>query len=524
MIIILTTITIPLTIILKLNGLITSITTGIITYYLITEKPKNKAREERIKALSHAPEIITVLSTSLELNPNLENAVKQVGENCEGRISKEFSKAYRNSIIKGTPLNKSFNKIIQEWGEYSKGFKRGMNLIKTSLLEQNPTNTISTGVKVFFDGLTNELKKFLAKTKTHTLILFSFGTIMPLIIISMMPVISLLNINSSPTTIIIMLLINLIGLEYYANYIINNRPPTFSQLTIETKNKHITYSIILFIIISSPTLLYYGARVIGGEFPLPEYYASMPLIIGMTTGLSTYYYKNSKPFIKKRDKALKAEKELLNITYAIGTKLQEKRSFENTIKQIIKENKGEIIKHLRKAYQNIKELQTPIRKAIMNELNKTNSKRVKSVFSLIFQALKQGVDKSAKSVFKIYEHFNNMIQAEEEHKAMLEQVLSMMKITALAFAPLISGFIIIMQEMISNNITDSTIIHINNISINQMIAILGAYTIGLVIILTKYNIKIRNGPDKVTINYEIAKNIITATIIYLATIIIAKSF
>jgi len=514
-------------------GTMISVVPALIAYYYVTEKPKIKARQERLRSLGHAPEIITVLGTSLELNPNLERAVRLVSETCGGRISNEFKKAYKDSILKGVPLKDSFKKIINEWGSYSEGFRQGTHLINTSLLErESRERTIDNGMNAFFNGLINDLRKFLAKTKTHTLVLFSFGTIIPLIVISMLPIVSLLNIETNPLMIGLFLTLNLLGINYYAGFIINNRPATFSQVDLTQKSEFIAplipYSLLLFFIISSPTLLYYGAMMIGGAFPLPKEYASMPLIIVLSVGLSVYFYGRSKSLMKTRNKAISAEKEVLDITYSLGGKLQEKRSFEDALKHVINENKGkELTYHLKKAYNNIKELQTPHEEAVMKELSRTGSKRVSSVFGLIFHALRQGVENSARSVFRIYEHFSRMVQTENEHKALLEQVLSMMKVTAIIFAPLISAFIVMMQGMIEANVptTDLQGYGLNfysGMSLEVMQLLLGLYTIGLVIVLTRYYVQLNNGPDKVILNHELSNNIITACLIYLGTLVFTQ--
>ncbi|MFA5406424.1 MAG: hypothetical protein WC307_03665 [Candidatus Nanoarchaeia archaeon] len=521
-----------------------SVIPALITYYYITEKPKIKAREERLNGLGHAPEIITTIGTSLELNPNLERAIRLAGDNCGGRISKDLSTAYKNSIINGQSLKESFDKIIIDWGNHSDGFKHGMNLIKTSLMELNDADrerTIERGMDSFFNGLINELRRFLGQIKTHTLILFSFGTIIPLILISLLPMVNLLNIESNPILLIILLGANLLLINEYTNHALKNKPAGFSELDVKNNLKQgmmrlgfngqgfdvpaKAYTIIIFLLIASPTIIYYTSMIAGNLFLMPAEYASMPLILGLGLSLSLYFHGTSHPSIKARNKALKNESELLEVVYSIGTKLQEKRSFEDSLRQVVNENKGLLINHLSRAYRNISDLRTPVEESIITELTKTGSKRVISVFKLLFNALKQGVDKSSQCVFRVYEHFNRMIQAEEEHKSMLEQVLSMMKITAVFFAPLISAFIIIMQLIIEVNVTGLGVAFFNFqglINADLMTLLLGIYTIGLVIVLTRYHTLLKNGPDQVLLRHELSINILFATTIYLGTLLLSK--
>ncbi len=497
-----------------------------LVYYYLTENPKKKAYSERLKALNYAPEIVTVFGTSIELGRNLEDAVRLAADYCGGRISDDLANAYKDSILLGKPLIRSFTNLIREWGEFSDGFKKSMRLMLAGLRESDPEKTIELGMSTFLKSLSTDLKNFLGGIKTHTLILFSFGTIMPLIIISMMPVFNLLTLSTSPLQVGGLLLVNLFLLWAYSRYILNKRPPSFSQIAVSPGKGNVFLSILIFFTVSSLSLIHYLAPLIGAYFPLPSYYASIPLVAAFPVSLSAYFYLNSHSLLKKRNEALKAEKELLGITYSLGVSLQEKRSFEDALKQeALKE--GIIPLHLRKALGAIKDLKVSPEKAIMEELSFVDSDRVKSVFGLIFQALRQGVSKGASGVFKVYEHFSQMIQVEDENKASLEQVLSMMKLTVVVFAPLISAFIVMMQQMINVNVSSAALTFVNlkgSITIDLMELLLGYYMAGLVIILTSYNVYLKNGPDKVFLYNELSVNLLLSLAIYIGTLLLAKAF
>ncbi len=495
-------------------------------YYYLTERPKIRARDERMRALSHTPEIMTVLGTSIELGRNLEDAVRLAADYCGGRISRDLANAYKLSLLAGKPLVKSFNSIIDEWGEFSEGFKRGARLLLSALRESNAGKTVELAISTFLKSLSSELKNYLASIKTHTLVLFSFGTIMPLILISMMPVLNLLNMSASPILVGSLLAVNLLLLLAYSKYILNKRPPSFSQLAINPGKKGLALAVLLFFAVSSVSLLHYVAPFFNAYFPLPAYYSSLPLIVSLPVSLSAYYYMNSHSLLKKRNKAIRAEKEILGITYSLGISLQEKRSFEDALNQEAKKE-GVIPFHLRRALGAIKDLKISPEKAVMKELSFINSNRVKSVFGLVFQALRQGINKGAGGVLKIYEHFNMMMQSENDNKAALEQTLSMMKLTVVVFAPLISAFIVLMQQMINSSISSTAISFINlqgAMSIDIIEMLLGFYVTGLVIILTRYNVYLKSGSDKILLYSELFVNLLLSTCIYVGALLLAKTF
>jgi len=508
---------------------------SMIIYYYFTEKPKWVFKEERLKALGYAPEIITVFGTGLMLNPSLERGFKLVSDSCVGRVSDDFRAAYKNSILFGEPLVDALNRIAVTWGEFSEGFRRGIHLISTGL--KGDLSVIDKGINIFFNGVTNDLRKYLARVKTHTLVLFSFGTIMPLIIISMLPVIAILDANSNPWFIAGFLIVNLLLLNQYASYILTKRPLTFSQVSTKPLRRGfikfksfevpgVPYALIVFFVISSPSLIHFFAGSLGGFFPLQENLSTIPLVIGLCVSLSLYHYGKSNSLMVERLKAVKCEKELLDVTYSIGSVIQEKRSFEDALRVVINSNKGKLLAgHLKNAYNSIKELSVDNEKAVISELVKTNSKRVLSVFNLIFMGLKQGITNGAENVFRIYEHFNRMYNCEEESKALLEQVLSMMSITVLVFAPLISAFIVVMQNLIEVNMSDLDGYGFNfintNTSVSLMILMLGFYLAGLVFVLTKYQVLLRNGPDDVLVSHELSRNFLVSTGVFLVTLLVS---
>lgn len=505
---------------------------SLVVYYYFTEKPKWVFKEERLKALGFAPEIVTVFGTSLMLNPSLERGFKLVSDSCVGRVSDDFRSAYKNSILLGEPLVDALNRIAITWGEFSDGFRRGLHMISTGL--KGDLSVIDKGMNIFFNGVTNDLRRYLGKIKTHTLVLFSFGTIMPLIIISMLPVIAILDGSSNPLLIAGFLVVNLLLLNQYASYILAKRPLTFSQVSTKPLRKGfirfksfevpgIPYALIVFFVISSPSLIHFFTGGLGGLFPLPDNLSTVPLVIGLCVSLSLYYQGKSGSLMAKRSRAVKCEKELLDITYSIGSVIQDKRSFEDALRVVISGNKGKLLAgYLRNAYNNIKELSVSNEKAVISELVKTNSKRVLSVFNLIFMGLKQGITNGAENIFRIYEHFNRMYTCEEESRALLEQVLSMMSVTVLVFAPLISAFIVIMQNLIEVNVSDMSSYGVSFIntstSIELMILMLGFYVSGLVFILTRYQVLLRSGPDDVLVSHELSRNFLVSTSVFLATL------
>ncbi len=491
--------------------LLISVINGLITYYYFITKPSRMMINKRLTALGQAPIIITLLSTSLELTHSLEQSFKIIS-NIKGVISKWFSTAYKESIINGKPIINSFNELISYWGSFSKPFKDGLMIINSAL---SGAGSYSDGVNVFFNELISELRNFLSKVKTHTLLLFSFGTILPLIIVSLTPLFSILSRTRNGYW---LLIINLIIIKLYSDYIIKLRPPTFSQLNTKLPKGKIIESVIIALIIGSPSLINLVGLIIGFTIPLPIGFHAT-LLIGIVAGITYYSWSKIRSVKEKRLKALRIEDELLDTIYSIGIKLRSEVSFEHIIKKVINESKNELTIILRKAYEYSRELKENINETIIRLLSNEWSQRALSLMKLVIKAISIGVNGSSKRVLLIYEHYNKMINAESEHKALINQVLSMIKLTIIIFAPIIGSFIIIMQHVLLTSINNNEFFTINN-NLDTLILILGLYIIMLVIILTDYLTKINYGPDNVRFLNELIINLPASLGVYLSGIII----
>ncbi len=516
-----------------------------ISWY-VNEYPKTKARLGALNDLGYAPNIITLLATSVELNPNLENAVKLVSRFGEGRIAEEFGKALNKSLLYGASLKKEIRLIGEKWGKISSGFKNGLHLIMAGLNEkeqQRRREVISLGVNAFLDELINDLKAFLAKTKMHTMVIYGFGTVMPLIIISLLPIISTLSSFANPPMIALLMAGSLVALYTYTNKSLKSKPGTFSQVTIKERSwfpkkgdirlfgldfNALAYCLAIFAAISLVSWIYIVVKINGGEFLIPKELSMMPLIMGLAIALSTYYYGSSNYKMSLRKKAKTIESEVLNAVYNLASRVHENRSIEDAIKFAARENREKSIgAYLRKAYSLIINSNVEAEEALNKAFFEVDSKRVKSIINMVFNSLKRGIKTGAHNILRIYDYYKRLVQAETESRNLLSQMLSMMRLTAMLFAPAISAMIVMLQQIIQENVIDAkslAMLGISSMIVNPSLGyefialLLGIYTIALAIMLTRYAVIMEHGHDKVLLNYELSKAVIVSSTVFCATL------
>ncbi|MDD5182368.1 MAG: hypothetical protein PHC66_04340, partial [Candidatus Nanoarchaeia archaeon] len=407
--------------------------------YLITRYPKTEAQFERIESLGQAPNILTQLVIYLKQNPNLEKALHFVSSFSKGKIIDDLKKTLWTSLM-GQKINlkEELGKIAQKWGETITELKRSIYLVIASVSEKNEIKrnaTLDRAVKITLDGVMMKIKEYTQKLYLPTLFLFSFGTILPLVIISLLPIFSFFgNEFASPVKVFLMLILSLTAIYIYSNSVIAKRPPTFSSITLpeflktypkagnlkfrimkfEFEANAKFYLTALFLLISFPGLLFLISKL-----PWISVYAgfvtamlkdinTLTIIWAVGIVISLYCYGTSWYKQEMRDKIESLEREMIDGTYQLASRISEGRSPESAIQHIAKTMPGTKFGELmEQTYDIMKSRHTTIEDAFFNHrygtLNDVYSKNFKLIMQIFVNSIKKGVDYCSQTLFTMSE-------------------------------------------------------------------------------------------------------------------------
>lgn len=540
--------------------------------HMITDFPKTEANLERIDALGEAPTILTHLVIYLKQNPNLERALEFVSKHSKGRISKDIKKILWNCLVgKKTNIKRELRKIGERWEEYSSELKRSIYLVISSVSEKNEikrNQTLDKAINISLEGIVNKTKEYTNQLHLPTLFLFSFGTILPLVIISLLPIFSFIGKEfSSPLQMFLLLIISLIAIYFYSNSILVKRPPTFSSVKLPKNLKiypkqgnlklkfgkkifeanAMIYCTLVFLIISFPGILYLISEIPGVTF-VPSIFSNMlqgfnTLTIIWGFGASIVLYSYGTSWYKKnvRDEIKKLEEETIDGTYQLASRIDEGRSPEETIKHIGKTMDTTIFgKIMKKTYMTLRSRHTTLENAFFNRehgsLKKVYSNQFKLIVGIFLNSLKRGIKNSAQTLFTISNHYDMLDKTEKKLKTTLKNALSMMKTTACIFAPMITGLIITLQQIIQDGLAETQqsmaglgfeymtlpMLQDPSISVEMLQLVAGVYMILLAYLLIRYVSLLQHGKDEVILKQEIYKNIPIALFIFTFTLIISR--
>ena len=540
----------------------------LILNHFISEYPKNNAKEQAIASLSAAPFIITQMATALKQNPNLERAVEFVGKYGEGRLAKEFRELLKD-IWTGEKesLFKSMPEFADKWGKWSEGFQRSLYLILSSFSERGmkkKSATLSKAVEVMLYDFIDKMREYANSLHIPTMMLFSFGIIMPLILVSVFPLVSFFGGNISLDAIILFLLFSLIGVYFYSGMILRKRPPTFSVADVEDTlpkgyikigEKYFpAIPLCLFIAaaVSVPGILYLivtHPSVVADEslVKMLQVANTLPIIFGAGIAIASYYYLSYAYKKPERDKIKRIDEAIPDVLYYIRNTLSEGKPIEEAFEFVAKMKKGtELGEQFENAAKLIRRRHISFEDVVSGHESPfyKGSKLLNASLSIILTSMKKGIVATIHTCTTMIEHISKLKKIERNMINMLQRNLSMMRMTAMIFAPAVTAIVVVLFQLIVTGILATTTQNIGgafseltglpffgtgpvqkpSFSPEILQLVLGLYMIGLNFVLIRYITIICYGYDKIQMGLEISKSTAVAMAMFVFVLIVMKSF
>jgi uncharacterized membrane protein len=507
---------------------------------IITEWPKSLAGQKAMRDLSSAPYTITQICISLKQAPNLENALGFVAKNGRGGIALDIKEAlwllWAGKISSASSLLEG---VACKWGRFSSGFQRSVQLINSSFLERDKnkkTAVLDKAVDVMLSDITKKMTDFAGSLQMPTLVIFSMGTIMPLMVISLFPVVSIFGFSVSHLHITLFLAVSLVGCYLYSALSLRKRPAGVSMHECgEKRPEHIIpLALSLAVLISIPSIFYLmslsGTHFTGIPGILVGNFGGLGLVWGLGVSVSVYAYMTSFEERKTRKKALEEEGQFIDSLFHIKNRLGDGRPIESAMEfaaSSMKDSSASLM--LERIVNRIKRKQMSFREAVKEE--KSASCLTNFILSMIVAASSKGREAMAQTASIVHDYMERLMRIENDMLAMLNKSVSMMKATILLFAPVVCAVIVTLFRLVTEAVKSASR-EFSGYGIGQTFLtpaiepmmlelIVGIYTVLLNIVLLKYISGLQYGADRTAFMYDLSRYLPVTLVIFTATLAIS---
>ncbi len=474
-----------------------------VLYLYFRRYPILKADSEMKRGLAQIPEAMSYLLMSLRVNPNLECAVEFAASHSRDIFRRRFGRIIQDVNLGRNSIEAGLAKLGNDFAKRSEEFRRSMSLVLASMLdrtERRRQETLDKASAVLLDGLALRNEREARALNTPVMIVFTFGILLPLILVAIIPFTSLMGIEISTPVIALIYTFGLpLFLYILIRFIASCRPVTMLPPRVPAGNTRIGHIILgVSAGLLPATIFLLGDTVLGSL----KY---VPILLGIGTGTGTFMLLTTAGVRKVRREIKSMENRFGEILHHLGVILSEGRPLE--VAMIKSESP-----FMKRAAENIRTLNASLKSAFfdreLGSLRTVYSDTIRGIIEVLVSIADKGPKTLAKVSFRMAEHVNNLKKSGAEVERGLGSVISSMRIIALIVAPLVGGMISSMSVVLAETMVKS---QGENLGFGYKTAmpmdpsiitmVIGIYIMESAVILMLFGSELINGDDIVMKKY-----------------------
>jgi Flp pilus assembly protein TadB len=494
---------------------------------LVASYPKMQARRLRNKALGRLPEAINYLVMSMKLSPSLDRAIDFAAENLDEPVASAMKRILWNVYMrKHHSIEESFVSFSYEWGDWNEDFKRALYAIRAAELERTQEG-LNRGLEkasdIILTGTKQTMETYTAKLSGPTFILFAMGILLPMILGSMLPMMSVggMSIGAAQLVLLMDVAIPLVSFGY-AYSILGNRPGTTPPPHLVespgTKNRYPLLGAIIIAALLVPLALPPVATIFGWGY--------LPILWAIGGAVSFHTFLSARDLKRRGDKIKKLEDELPDALFQLGSRISEGKAIEAALEKTSETMKGTLIAALFHRMARVLQMtRTSLDEALFGKsgiLNDHPSRILKASMKTVVEVVKKDAVTAGQTIVGLSNHLRDMRKVEHEIRTKLSQVMGMMTSTALIFAPVVLGVTSALYFVMAHVMEGLKGISGAGFSFGggpivpfqTFTLVLGVYLFLTVLIITYFVSGMKEGDDPVDMRYQIGRTMPVALLIY----------
>lgn len=176
-------------------GVLPALLGPIIVSSIYMNSPDTMGLAEERKMLGEAPSVIGCMTMSMQVRPSLEQAVTFASERGDGVLPMRLKEAMWSSLTrKSGSLAEAIDAFSSSLSENCSALKQSLHLVISATCErtkQGMDRLLDKANSVALNGVRDAVESYAASLSMPTMVLFSLGTLLPIMLFSILPLLSL---------------------------------------------------------------------------------------------------------------------------------------------------------------------------------------------------------------------------------------------------------------------------------------------------------------------------------------------
>ena len=390
--------------------------------------------------MNETPSVIGMMSITLSSNGSFDTAVRDVAKNGPKYMSSIFRKIVLDADCREISDKKQeVMEVVSSFPKPLSSFKRAMQIVVTAFESgdvSERTAMMKDAESIVLTGLKSMGESYSSSLNSPCMLIFGLGIMMPMILISMLPMLSIGGlfsvsfINSKMITVMVLVLIPVIVASLILS--IRGKNPFYKA---ELSSSDVRY---LLPLVSAIPVYLICARI---GFDADRSIIFAFIAAGFMTFCTIY------PSILKEKERTKIEESLKDALFELGNRLSMGETFENAIKRTF-ESKKDCISLSYMIERELNICRGDIESAIIAVIGKV-SDEMTGHYCDIYRASLKDVRNAGKLATSIAHQIQDQNGVRKDIENKLKSTMDMMTGTSAIFAPIILGMSIVMLGPIS---------------------------------------------------------------------------
>jgi len=413
---------------------------------IFSNVPKGLAHNEEKVMTAESPRMIASITMSMQSRPNLERAVLFASERGGGVLSWKLRELLWSVITRRerdmVSAVLSFNSRLSDSND---GLRQAMHLVVSANFERTKNGLerlLDKANQIILENLKEAVDRYASSLTVPTMVLFSIGIIMPVMLFALLPLLSMGGMASSslqPTggevlsegmIALLMLLVFPLFCFLYARSILERNPIRVMDPL------EVGFDPIFLLLPVSWTFI----GIILAMVPL-GIYGSYGLLMGIFLPPSVYLLLRTNDKGAGSKDAKRSEKEFANALYQIGNRMLTGASFEAAFEEAANSMDGS---HFSRYAKKVVHLSRISREDITGLVGRSDligveSTVLEAAMNSVADSAKRDSQAAGKVALNLAQSMNDLRRGEARIEERLRGVIDMMRSTAVFFAPIVLG-------------------------------------------------------------------------------------
>lgn len=463
--------------------------------YQFLNYPVNYATLVRIRSGKDIVVAILYIIVYMKSVPNFEGAVKYAANNLTGKLAQDLRLVlWKVEVGMFNTVDDALQEYIMQWKDYNKEFIEGIQLIRESMAERNPTKRdilLDRAVDVVLSVTGEKMERYSRDLETPISILHSLGVLLPVMGMIVFPLLSIfLSENIPRIGFYLFIGYNVLlpaVLFYFMKQSMDRRPSTHSSIDISQHPEVTTLETFrmtlgkkVFVIPALPvafgaaflltlpglnyalsTNFYHGTATVPFETGFFSMLMSISVVFALGVGICTYYYLTSFQKIRLQEEISSIEGEFEEALFALGNRLSGGTPIESGLERVLEDTKDLTIYDVFLiTLKNIHQLNMTFKQALFDpqygSLRYYPSNLIKTVMRSVAEAVDKGTRAASLTMITISRYLRSIHLTQDKIDNLLSSTVSSMKFQAYVLVPAISGVVVSVSQLIIIMITKLT--------------------------------------------------------------------